>query len=987
MLDRRTGVDDKSFHLILLVKNEVGYKNLFKLVTKAHLEGFYYKPRVDDELLAKYSEGLIALSACIKGKVPWFINVNKPEEAEKIALNYQKIFGADSFYLELQDHPHIPEQQKANDGLIALSRKLNIPLVVTNDTHYLHKEDADVQDILMLINTGAKIDDPERLTMKNEDFSLKLVAEMVNFCEKIGAPEAITNTQKIVEMCNFEFKLGQTRLPTFTTPSGQSADDYLKELCLIGLDSAKKKITDKETALERLNYELSVIAQTGFASYFLIVQDFVRWAKENHIVVGPGRGSAGGSLVAFLTDITEVDPLAHNLLFERFLNPARISMPDIDLDFADRRRDEVINYVSEKYGREKVAQIITFGTMAARAAIRDVGRAMNLPYSFCDQVAKMIPMGNNLKETLEKVTEFRQLYTTDENAKKLIDVSKKLEGVARHASTHACGIIISDQPLDDIVPLQHPSQDEAIIVTQYEMHSIEDLGLLKMDFLGLKNLTIIEDTLARVYVVRNEQIDLANIPQDDPETFKIFQEAKTTGVFQLESDGLKKYLKELHPTCFEDIVAMVALYRPGPIQFIPDYINRKHGRKQVQYLHPKLEPILKNTQGICVYQEQLMQIARDIAGFSLAEADILRKAIGKKIPELLKAQKEKFVGGAIKNEVSQKVAEELWEWVLPFAAYGFNRSHSVAYGIIAYNTAYLKSHYPPEFMSALLTSEKSDVERIAFLIDECKSMGIEVLAPDINESFRNFSVVPNESKIRFGLLAIKNVGSNIVKAILEERKTNGVFTSFSDFASRVNDKDFNKKSLESMAKTGVFDKLAERGKILDNMESILAFNRDLRKEKTSPQKSLFEMATSSAVPSLLLREVPPTPTEVKLVWEKELLGLYISDHPLHNLKKLMQGRALPIKELRDNPFNYAVRIGVIISSIKKVITKKGQPMLFMKVEDLTDKAEIVVFPSMLEQKPELFQENKIVFITGKLDKAKEEIPTLICQDIEEVLEV
>ncbi|MDD5146867.1 MAG: DNA polymerase III subunit alpha, partial [Candidatus Pacebacteria bacterium] len=647
---------------------------------------------------------------------------------------------------------------------------------------------------------------------------------------------------------------------------------------------------------------------------------------------------------------------------------------------------EVINYVAERYGREKVAQIITFGTMAARAAVRDVGRAMGLPYGFCDQVAKMIPFGMTLNETLEKVAEFRQLYSTDENAKKLIDFSKKLEGVARHASTHACGVIISDQPLHDVVPLQHPTQNDAAIVTQYEMHSIEDLGLLKMDFLGLKNLTIIEDTLARVYRVRNEQVNLATIPQNDPDTFRIFQEAKTTGVFQLESDGMKKYLKELKPTCFEDIVAMVALYRPGPIQFIPDYIDRKHGRKPVEYLHPKLEPILKNTQGICVYQEQLMQIARDIAGFSLAEADILRKAVGKKIPELLKAQKDKFVQGAVGNNVSQKVAEALWEWVLPFASYGFNRSHSVAYGIIAYNTAYLKSHYPPEFMSALLTSEKADVERIAFLIDECKTMGIEVLPPEINESFRNFSVVPQENKIRFGLLAIKNVGSNIVDAILEEKKSNGPFQSFSDFASRINNKDFNKKSLESMAKAGVFDNLAERGQILDNMETILAFNRDLRKEKSSAQKSLFGI-TAAAAPALQLKETPPATTDAKLLWEKELLGLYISAHPLHNLKQIMQSRALPIKELRDNFFSYAVRIGGVISSIKKIITKKGQPMLFMKVEDLTDKAEVVVFPSILESNPEMFQENKLIFVTGKVDSRKEDIPTIICQDIEEVLEI
>ncbi|MDP2910246.1 MAG: DNA polymerase III subunit alpha, partial [bacterium] len=700
----------------LLAKNEIGYKNLVKLVTKAHLEGFYYKPRIDDSLLIKHSEGLIGLSACVAGRIPRLIVARKFDEAVELALKYQKIFGKDNFYLELQHHPHIPEQKTVNEGLINISQKYGIPLVATNDSHYLKSDDAEAQDILMLINTGANPNDPERATIKADDFSIKSGQEMMDLFK--DHPEAIENTQKIAEACNLEFQLGKTKLPLYQVPDGKTPNEYIEKLCQEGLKNRFGANPSKEI-LERLNYELSVIKQTGFTSYFLIVQDFVNWAKEQRIVVGPGRGSAAGSLVSYLLNITNVDPLKNNLIFERFLNPERISMPDIDLDFTDRRRNEVINYVSQKYGKDKVAQIITFGTMAARAAIRDVGRALGYAYSYCDQIAKMIPFGFNLSDTLKKVNEFKNIYESDDQARKLIDLAKKLEGVARHASTHACGVVISDHPLSDLIPLQHPTQDDESIITQYEMHSVESLGLLKMDFLGLKNLTIIEDTLSRIYVLRDKlKIDLENIPLNDEKTFKLLQKAFTTSVFQLESDGMKRYLKQLKPSEFEDIVAMVALYRPGPIQFIPEYIDRKHKRKNIEYLHPKLKPILEKTQGICIYQEQLMQIARDLAGFSLAEADVLRKAVGKKIKSLLDEQEEKFIKGMINNGIDKNVAIKLWQWVLPFAQYGFNRSHSAAYATIAYQTAYLKANYPVEFMAAVLTSEKTDIERIALLIDE-----------------------------------------------------------------------------------------------------------------------------------------------------------------------------------------------------------------------------------------------------------------------------
>jgi len=981
MNQKRPNIDDKRYHLALLVKNEKGYKNLVKLITKAHLEGFYYKPRIDDELLEKHSEGLIALSACIQGKIPRLIISGNLKEAEKQALKYKRIFGKD-FFLEVQDHPHLKGQEKANNGIIELSKKLSIPLVMTNDSHYLKPEDNEAQDILMLINTGAKKDDPERLTMKADDFSLRTKEQMIEYCKKKGIIEAIENTEKIKQECNFDFKLNQVKLPHFETPQNKDPDQYLKELCYQGLKAKAKEISSKQ-AKQRLEYELSVIKKMGFASYFLIVQDFINWAKKNRIVVGPGRGSVGGSLVAFLLNITEVEPLKYELLFERFLNPARISMPDIDLDFTDRRRDEVIEYVSQKYGRNHVAQIITFGTMAARAALRDVGRAMGLAYNFCDKTAKMIPFGHSLKQTLDNVAEFRQLYNTDREAKKLIDFSMKLEGCARHASTHACGIVISKEPLDELVPLQFPTQNDQNIVTQYEMHAIEDLGLLKMDFLGLKNLTIIEDTLIRIYKVRGKNIDLSNIPFDDKKTFKLFQEAKTTGVFQLESSGMKRYLKELKPTCFEDIVSMVALYRPGPMQFIPDYINRKHRKKEVKYLHPRLEPILKTTQGICVFQEQLMRIARDIAGFSLSEADVLRKAVGKKIHDLLIEQKEKFIKGVMNNNIKKEIGEQIWEWILPFAQYGFNRSHSVAYAMIAYKTAYLKAHFPVEFMSALLTSDKDNLERISFLIEECKEMEIEVLPPDINESFHNFSVIPKENKLRFGLLAIKNVGGNIVTSIIEERKKNGKYKSFSDFVSRINTKDFNKKSLESLIKAGVFDRFEERNKLLENLEEILEFNREIRKANSNQQTSLFDVVKASS-PKLSLKQAKIAQTEEKLLWEKELLGLYISSHPLEKVREILQKRTMSLREMKGAIYSRNIRVGGIISSIKKILTKKGQPMLFMQLEDLTDRAEVIIFPSLLESNPDVFQENKIVFVSGKKDTRSGE-PKIIANSVEEII--
>jgi len=985
MEQKRAGIDGRRYHLVLLAKNEEGYKNLVKLVTKSHLEGFYYKPRIDEDLLAKHSKGLIGLSACIQGKIPRLLISNRNEEAEATAKRYKEIFEKDSFYLELQKHPSIPEQDKANKALIALAKKLDLPLVATNDCHYLLPEDAEAQDVLMLINTNADANDSGRLSMLKEDFSVRPPKQMIEDFKNV--PEAIENTQKIAEMCNFEFTLNQTKLPYFPVPGGKADYDYLRELCEKGFE--RKKLDKTPAAVERMDYELKVIKETGFSSYFLIVQDFVNWAKDNRIVVGPGRGSAGGSLVAYLLNITNVNPLDYDLLFQRFLNPERISMPDIDLDFADRRRDEVIKYVSEKYGQNHVAQIITFGTMAARAVIRDVGRALGYEYSLCDKTAKMIPFGFNLKDTLEKIAEFRDAYKNDPKIKKLVDLAKKLEGCARHASTHACGVVISKDPLDDVIPLQYPGQEDKNIITQYEMHAIENLGILKMDFLGLKNLTIIEDTLSKIFAITGEKIDLDKIPAGDKKTYQLLQKADCIGVFQLESEGMRRYLKELKPTEFEDIITMVALYRPGPMALIPEYIAGKHGKKEVEYLHPRLKPILKNTYSIPLYQEQIMKIAQELAGFSLSEADTLRKAIGKKIKDLLMAQKEKFIKGCEKNDIPKKTANQIWHWIEPFASYSFNRSHAAAYALIAYQTAYLKAHYPLEFMSSLLTAERADIERIGFLMQSCKKMGVEVLPPDINESYRFFSVNAKEQKIRFGLAAIKNVGENVVEMIVSERRTNGRYSSIENFMSRVPQKVINKKSLESLIKAGAFDQFEDRKKLLNNLEFLLEYSRDSQKNKINGQKSLFDLGSKSngKLAPLKLKDSENAKKTEKLSWEKELLGLYISGHPLDSIdfKTRFWQKITCTKEINIRLAGRNIYLCGTVSTIKKIITKSGRPMLFVSLEDKTGQIEIVTFPSILEKTSHAFIENKILMVSGKVD-LKDGMPKVICETAEEIIE-
>ncbi|MEK7593381.1 MAG: DNA polymerase III subunit alpha [Patescibacteria group bacterium] len=975
--DKENKIDDQYSHLTLLVKNNDGWQNLIKLSTYAHLEGFYYKPRIDKELLEKYHDGIIALSGCLGGKIPQLISNGKFSEAEKAAEEYKNIFGEKNFFLEIGHHPNIEESKKINEGLIELSEKTGIPLVATQDIHYAKSEDAEYHDILLAVQTGNKLTDDDRLTLKADDFSMRSPEQMIEFFKDL--PEAVENTVKIAERCDVELKLNQILLPSFSTPDGLTANQYLEKL--IDEKLSVRYPSPNKIVLDRLKYELGVIEKTKFADYFLIVADFVNWAKDHGIVVGPGRGSAAGSIISYILNITDIDPLKYDLLFERFLNPERISMPDIDLDFADNRRDEVLAYVRQKYGEDKVAQIITFGTMAARAAVRDAGRAMNLPYSFCDKISKLIPFNFKLEEAVKNVKELNDLYQKDADAKKIIDAAKKLEGVARHASVHACGVVISKEPLINFAPLQRAPQNPDIVITQFEMHAIEDLGLLKMDFLGLKNLTIIEETIRLIKEIKGEEINISQIPLDDKKTFELLQKAETISVFQLESDGMRRYLKELKPTEFEDIIAMVSLYRPGPMELIPQYVKRKHGREKISYLHPKLEKILKNTYGIGIYQEQMMEIARDLAGFTLPEADILRKAIGKKIKKLLDSQKEKLIEGMKKNGIVQKTAEEIWELFPPFAKYGFNRSHAACYAMIGYQTAYLKAHYPIEFVTSLFNAEKGDVERIAFLIEEAKKLNIKVLAPDINKSFVDF--VPEENNIRFGLLAIKNVGAAIVEAIINEKMKAGPFKDFADFLNRVLHKDLNKKSLESMIKAGVFDNFnVERGMLLANIENILAFSQSLKKSRFSSQDNLF--GSDFVNGHLKLNPSPPASNKEKLLWEKELVGLYISDHPLNqHLETLKSKNVAAIEKVKNEKNEGLYRIAGVITKIQKVLTKNGQPMIFAKLEDLNDSMEVIVFHDCLAKNPNLWQENNVIIAAGRLSLRNGE-SKLICQDAVEL---
>lgn len=967
--EKRPRIDDRPYHMVLLAMNERGYHNLIELTTRAHLEGYYYKPRIDQQLLDQYHEGIIALSACLAGHIPQLILANDLDGARTAIARYQGLFGKEHFFLELQSHPTIEHQRIVNEALIALSRETGAPLVATNDVHYIDAQDAEAQDILLCIQTKKLLTDTDRMSYVGENFSLRPGSEMEELFADV--PEAITNTKRIADMCELTLTLGNVILPRFSPPDQQSPEEYLRTLCTQGLAYRYPGELNDTRVQERLTYELDVISRTGFTEYFLIVHDFVAWAKSNGIVVGPGRGSAAGSIVSYLLNITNIDPIKYELMFERFLNPERVSMPDIDLDFADTRRDEVINYVEGKYGKEHVAQIITFGTMAARAAIRDVGRVMGLPYSYCDRVAKLIPMFTTLEQAISTVAELKEIYENDPDGAKLLNSAKQLEGVARHTSTHACGVVITKEPLTTYVPLQYAAQDDRTIITQYSLHTIEDMGLLKMDFLGLKNLTIVENTLEIISKARGEQLNIDQIPLTDQKTFALLQEGKSIGVFQLESRGMQRYLVQLKPTDLEDIIAMVALFRPGPMELIPEYIAGKHGLKKIVYLHPKLEPILEKTYGIAVYQEQVMQIARDLAGFSLAEADVLRKAVGKKIRKLLIEQQDKMIEGMVNNNIPRSTAQKIWQFTEPFARYGFNRAHAACYAVIAYQTAYLKANYPEEFMASLMTSDHGDIDRIAIEVEECKRMNIIVLPPDVNESFTTFTAVYDQEtkkpigKIRFGLAAIKNVGDNVVRTIVHERKTDGQFRSLVNFLQRMKTKDLNRKSLESLIKSGAMDALGERNQMLTNIEMLLSIAKTSEREGASGQTNLFGMMPVQHAPELRLRPTPPATKKETLSWEKELLGLYVSDHPLAEYRDALRGAATPIAELSTHRTGTVTIVG-ILTSIQKILTRMNEPMLFVRIEDLTSRIEGIVFPSVFKEHPEVWREEAILKVSGRM---------------------
>ncbi|HWQ60481.1 MAG TPA: DNA polymerase III subunit alpha [Candidatus Fimivivens sp.] len=975
--------------LVLLATNEEGYLNLLQLVSIAQLDGFYYKARIDKNLLRKFGKGLIALSGNMTGEVPANLIYDNYEAAKAAALEYQDIFGEGNFFLELGPNVELESQATVNAGLRQMHEETGIPLVAAADVFYLHPDDRDTHDILLCIQNNWTVAQENRPRLTHLDLSFRSPEEMEEIFKDY--PGAIENTKKIADRCDLKIRLGETQLPHFDVPEGKTADEYLRELCDEGLIYRYGDESVPASHRERMEYELDVITRTGFASYFLIVADFVNWAKKNGVVVGPGRGSAAGSFVAYLTGITNIDPIKYDLLFERFLNPERISMPDVDMDFADDRRDDVLEYVRERYGRDHVAQIITFGTMAAKAAIRDTGRALGFPYAFCDQISKLIPMFTSLSKAVEEVPDLKTLYETSPDAKRIIDTAKKLEGNARHASVHACGVVITKDPVTAYSPLQKVAGHGDAAVTQYasstKLSAVEKIGLLKMDFLGLKNLTIIQNTV-RIIRALGKFPDLAerigidpeqgsasdvmdHIPLDDESTYRLLQEARTTGVFQLESNGMKRYLKQLQPTVFEDIVAMVALYRPGPMEWIPDFIDGKHGHKVVKYLHPKLEPILRNTYGVAVYQEQVMQIARDLAGFTLGEADVLRKAMGKKIKELIAEQRLKFIDRAEQEGISRRIAEQVFAFIEPFAGYGFNRSHAACYALVGYQTAFLKAHYPAEFMAALLTSDQNDTDRIAIEVEEARQIGVEVLAPDVNESFEDFAVIEGDDgkeRIRFGLNAVKNVGRPAAEEIVRVRKEEGSFQTMEDLLERVRVKDLNKKSLEALAKVGALDRFGERNLLLNNLDTILSFAKNIGKIKETHSDSLFGGLELEKPTIRFAKPERPSTKKERLGWEKELIGLYISDHPVSEYDDYLREVATPVRDIESMPDGMSLRLGGVVATSKKILSKNGQPMYFVGIEDLTGRIEVLVFPRVAAETESLWAEDGIVVVEGKVNR-------------------
>ncbi len=993
--DKDPGKDKNRYHLILLAMNNQGYQNLMRLSTTANLDGYYYFPRIDHELLEQYNEGLIALSACMGGEVGDALKVNDYERGKDVAKWYKSIFG-DRYYLEIQDHGHpenplhSTEQRAVNEQVLRLGKELDIPVVVTCDAHYLKHEDQDAHEILLCVGTGAYLSDEKRMTLKDYPLHVETPEEIIGRWGK-DHPEVITNTKAIADRCNVEIELGKILIPKFPVPKGEDEKSYLHKLVWQGLawryggvtvaerDSItveKARATLSEEIIGRAEYELGIMDGMGYNGYFLIVQDFINWGKDQGIIFGPGRGSAAGSIVAYAIRITEIEPLKYALMFERFLNPGRITMPDIDIDIQDTRRDEVIQYCVGKYGKERVANIVTFGRMFARNAVRDVSRVLQVPYADADRLAKMIPQpiqGRHvpLKDSLRDDPDLKREYETNETSKRVLDEALILEGTVRSHGIHAAGVVIAPDDIVKFVPLERAQKGEHVIATQYPMGPVEELGLLKMDFLGLSNLTIINNALRIIRKVYKNDIKLSEINIEDEKTFQLLQRADTTGVFQLESAGMKRYLKELKPTLFEDIIAMGALYRPGPMSEIPRFIEGKNKPSTITYLHQSLEPILQDTYGVMVYQEQIIKLLQLVAGYTPGEADLVRKAIGKKKRDIMNAEEPKFIEGCIKQGLTRAGAKQLWAQIQPFADYSFNKAHATCYAQISYWTAFLKAHYPDAFMAALMTSDYDDIDRLAIEIAECKHMGLSVLPPDVNESFGEFAVVKDANQIRFGMNAIKNVGSGAVDEIIRARTEHGKFETLEDFISQVDTHVVNRKTLESLIKAGGFDRFGDRSTLLHNLDVIVAYGQRLAKERASGQTDLFGNIIDDAVnhkPTLKL-DAPATklnPHDL-LVWERELLGLYLSQHPLEAYSVLLSEQTTPLNSLKPEHDGKAVVAGGIVVDTREILTKNGQKMAFVKIEDEFGETELLLFPSTYQQTIGLWERDHIVIVRGKVN--------------------
>lgn len=990
--DKDPQKDKNRFHLILLAMNNTGYQNLMRLSSIANLDGYYYYPRIDHELLEQYNEGIIALSACMSGEVGSALKQGQYDQAKQIAEWYKSVFG-DRYYLEIQDHGHpknplhSAEQQTINEQVLRLGKELDIKAALTCDAHYLHHEDQDAHEILLCVGTGSFLSDEKRMSLK--DFPLHVV-EPQELIERWGPdnPEVITTTKEIADRCQVDIELGNILIPKFPVPKGEDEKSYLHKLTWQGLAWRYGEITAEERdslsvaaakkllapkVIERAEYELSVMNDMGYNGYFLIVQDFINWGKDQGIIFGPGRGSAAGSIVSYAIRITEIDPMKYDLMFERFLNPSRISMPDIDIDIQDTRRDEVIQYCVGKYGTDRVANIVTYGRMFARNAVRDVSRVLQVPYAEADRLAKMIPQpvqGRHvpLKESLQNDPDLKAEYESNDVSKQVLDQALILEGTVRSHGIHAAGVVIAPDAIVKFAPLE--MAQKGVVSTQYPMGPVEELGLLKMDFLGLSNLTILKNALRIIRKVYKKDIELSQIPNDDDKAFALFRSGDTTGVFQFESAGMKRYLRELQPTEFMDLVAMNALYRPGPLAEIPKFIEGKNHQSAVTYLHASLEPILRETYGVMVYQEQIIKLLQLVAGYTPGEADLVRKAIGKKKRDIMQAEEPKFIKGCVKQGLTEAQASSLWKQIQPFADYSFNKAHATCYAQIAYWTAYLKANFPSAFMAALMTSDFDDTDRLAIEITECKHMGIQVLAPDVNESFVEFAVVPKTGQIRFGMNAIKNVGTGAVEEILRARADNGKFKTLEEFLATVNVRIVNRKAMESLIKAGAFDQFGDRSTLLHNLDMILAYAQRLQKQAGSGQTDLFgELIEDIAVKPQLTLDTPPTAFDSReqLLWERELLGLYLSRHPLEVFETYLEEQTMPLNSFTAEHDGKAVIIGGSITETREITTKNGQKMAFVKIEDKFSEIEVILFPGAYQQTLGLWERDRVVLVRGKLN--------------------